>query len=84
MSCTYTVADLMTSTKDQVRFLIGDTNSNDQQLQDEEIDFTLTIRSSIWGAPAVCCESIASSASREADTTTGTPAALSSARSSER
>ena len=55
----------------QARFLIGDTNANDQQLQDEEIQFTLTIRASIWGAAATCCESISANLSRKADTTTG-------------
>lgn len=71
MTWSYSVSDLLTNTKDQVRFLIGDTDTNDQQLQDEEINYTLAIRSSVWGASAVCCDSIASKASRRADTTTG-------------
>jgi hypothetical protein len=71
MSWNYNVADLGTNQKDQIRFLIGDTNTNDQQLQDEELQFSLTIRSSIWGAAATCCESISANLSRKADTTTG-------------
>ena len=71
MSWNYNIEDLSASQKDQVRFLIGDTNTNDQQLQDEEIQFSLTIRASIWGAAATCCESISANLSRKADTTTG-------------
>ena len=71
MTWSYTTTDLLTNTKEQVRFLTGDTNANDQQLQDEEIQFSLTIRSSIWGAAATCCEAISANLSRKADTTTG-------------
>ncbi len=71
MTWTYTVTDLLTNTKDQVRFLTGDTSANDPQLQDEEIVFTLNLRSSVWGAAAMCCGSIAANASRRADTSTG-------------
>lgn len=71
MAWNYIPANLLTTPVFQVRFLIGDTNSNDQQLQDEEIQFTLTIRSSIWGAAASCCASISANASRRADTVTG-------------
>lgn len=71
MSWNYNVATLNTDQKNQIRFLIGDTNSNDQQLQDEEIVFALTLRSSIWGAAATSCASLAASFSRRADTTTG-------------
>ncbi len=71
MSWTYNVSEIMTMPVFQARFLIGDTNANDQQLQDEEIAFSLTLRSSIWGAAAMCCESISANLSRKADTTTG-------------
>ena len=71
MAWSYSPSSLATNTTSQARFLIGDTNTNDQQLQDEEINFTLTLRGSIWGAAAMCCESIAANASRKADTTTG-------------
>ena len=71
MAWNYNITQLLTNTTFQARFLIGDTNSNDQQLQDEEIQFALTVRSSIWGAAATCCESISANLSRKADTTTG-------------
>ncbi len=38
-----------TSNKDAVRFLIGDTNTTDQKLQDEEINYLLTV----YGTPAM-------------------------------
>jgi hypothetical protein len=71
MTWSYTVSDLTTSSKDQVRFLIGDTIANDPQLQDEEINFALTIRGSVYGTAAQCCLSISAQLSRKADTTTG-------------
>ncbi len=71
MTWSYSTTELMTSPKDQVRFLTGDTNANDEQLQNEEILFALSIRASIWGAAATCCESISANLSRKADTTTG-------------
>lgn len=80
MSWNYDVESLDTNSKDQVRFLIGDTNTNDQQLQDEEIEFTISIRSSIWGAAASCCAALAASMSRLADTTTGELRTLYSSR----
>lgn len=66
--------------KDQVRFILGDTRPNGQQLQDEEILFTLTVRASIWGACATCCEAIASGLSREADSVQGQERTLLSAK----
>ncbi len=71
MTWTYNVSTLLTNTTYQVRFLTGDTSANDPQLQDEEIVFTLNLRSSVWGAAAMCCGSIAANASRRADTSTG-------------
>lgn len=71
MSWNYDVTQLQEQPIFQARFLIGDTNDNDQQLQDEEIEFTLTLRSSIWGAAAMCCETLAAKLSRKADTVTG-------------
>ena len=71
MTWSYSTSDLLTSPKDQVRFLVGDTNANDEQLQNEEILFSLNVRASIWGAAATCCESSSASLSRRADTTTG-------------
>ena len=71
MSWTYNAAEIAGSQVFQVRFLLGDTNQNDQQLQDEEITFAISTRGSIFGAAAMGALSIASSFSRKADTTTG-------------
>jgi hypothetical protein len=51
-----------------VRYLVGDTITTDQQVQDEEILFVLTQRTSIWGAAATVCRSLASKYSRLVDT----------------
>lgn len=67
MSWTYDPAQLPTSTMMQVRFLVGDTVSSDQQVQDEEITFALTQRSSIYGAGAIVCRTLAAKLSRQAD-----------------
>jgi hypothetical protein len=71
MTWSYTITDLATSTKDQVRFLIGDTLTTDQQLQDEEIVFAISQRASVWGAAAECCRSLASKFARSVDTAAG-------------
>ena len=55
----------------QVRLLVGDTLSTDQQLMDEEINFQLTQRASIYGAAAECCRSLASKFSRSVDSASG-------------
>lgn len=65
-------SDTVLGQKDQVRFILGDTNAKDPQLADEEILFTLSQRASIWGAAATCCESLAAKFSRLADTVEGT------------
>lgn len=57
--------------KDQLRFLIGDTNDGDQLMQDEEVIFTLSQSTSIYGSAAVCCRSIATKYARKADSTQG-------------
>ncbi|MFI5380737.1 MAG: hypothetical protein ACHRHE_15670 [Tepidisphaerales bacterium] len=59
MSTTYTPADLATSLKDQVRFNIGDTDSSDWQLQDEEIQWAITTRGNQWGATSMCANALA-------------------------
>jgi hypothetical protein len=51
-----------------VRYLVGDTITTDMQVQDEEILFVLTQRSTIWGAAATVCRSLASKYSRLVDT----------------
>lgn len=71
MAWTYDPADLVTTPLYQVRFLIGDTDTNDQLLQDDEISFAIIRRTSVNGAAAMCAGSIAAKFSRLADTTVG-------------
>jgi hypothetical protein len=68
---TYNPAMIQTTPLFQARFLIGDTIENDQQLADEEINFAMNVRSSIWGAAATCCFTLSAKLSRKADTVTG-------------
>jgi hypothetical protein len=68
---TYYPTQLATSKKDQVRLLIGDTVVTDQQMQDEEINFYLTMRSTVWGAAAECCLTLATKFSRSVDQAVG-------------
>lgn len=60
------------SAKDQVRFLIGDTDSKDPLLQDEEILWVLTqYNNSPMNAAIRCCESIVAKFSRLANESVG-------------
>lgn len=61
-----TVATLM-----QTRRLIGDVLTADQQLQDEEIYWSLTRYTTIYGAAAECCRDIAAQFARKVDTVQG-------------
>ncbi len=67
MTWSYSVSDLATSAKDQVRRLIGDVVATEQQIADEEIQFALSVRSTIFGAAADCCRFIAAQFSRKVD-----------------
>ena len=66
MSWNYS-GDPSSSDKDKVRFLIGDTDTNEQLLTDEEIDFLIGKHDSIWGTCAEACESIAAQYSKRSD-----------------
>ena len=68
MTWTYNPSQLGSTPLYQVRFLIGDTIEGQPQLQDEEINWTLTQQNSIWGAASMCAQSVASEYSRRADT----------------
>lgn len=76
MSWSYT-GNPASSNKDLVRYLIGDTDSGDQLLQDEEIDFVLGQYAIVTGTPVVtvsaaaapaaeCCDNIVALYSRTA------------------
>lgn len=55
------------SDKDEVRFLIGDTDTDEQLLTDEEINYLVDKHDGIWGACAEACETIVSQYSKRSD-----------------
>lgn len=64
--------DPSASLKDQVRFLIGDTDQNDPLLYDKEITWVLgQYNNSPMNAAIRCCETIAAKFSRMADEKAG-------------
>jgi hypothetical protein len=72
MTWSFSEASLSTSEKDQVRLLIGDTDTNDQLLSDEAISFYLSSRGdNVNLAAADACDSIAAKFSRQVDTRNG-------------
>jgi hypothetical protein len=72
MSWSYNPSLLATSTKDQVRLLIGDVLLTDPQMQDEEIAYLGTTRGSVYGAAAECCRALSAKFSRSVDQQAGT------------
>lgn len=61
-----------TSLRDQVRFLIGDTDPDDPLLQDEEIDWLLAqSNQNVLAAAAEACQAISARYSRQADRQVG-------------
>lgn len=58
-------ADPLNSTLDQVRLLIGDTDTSDQQLQDSEIQFEMTQASVPYYAAANCADRLAAKYARQ-------------------
>jgi hypothetical protein len=70
VSWTYNAQLLATWPTYQVRRLIGDVVSTDQQLQDEEIAFALTQRSTVYGAAAECARNLAAQYGRQVDVVT--------------
>ena len=64
----------------QLRWLIGDTLAKDPQIQDEELAWAISQRTSIYGAAADACNSLAARLSREADSTQGPAHTLYSTR----
>lgn len=68
MTWTYDPAQLLTAPMMQVRYLIGDTRDTDRQVQDEEIQFALAQRPSVYGAAAIVCRALSAQKSRLVDT----------------
>ena len=58
----------LTNRRDRIRFLVGDTDTNDQLLQDGEVDYYLTEYSNDHLCAATLCDAIAAKFSRLADT----------------
>lgn len=55
--------------RDQVRFLVGDTDDDNIMLQDSEIAYLLTLEGQdVFGTAARACDAIAAMFSREVDT----------------
>ena len=72
MTWTYDAEDLNSNTASGklniVRLLIGDVNTDDQQLQDEEITFALAESGGYYQAAAYCCRLLASKYARMVNT----------------
>jgi hypothetical protein len=64
---TWSYDTALTADKDKIRALIGDTDTNDQIISDEEIAFFLTQSGNIYGAAARTCRAIAAKFSRRTD-----------------
>lgn len=63
--------DPSTSDRDALRFTIGDTNTNDQQLSDEELDYLLSQYGSVNAAALAACRALIAQYSRCVDQKTG-------------
>ena len=81
MSWSY--ANPSVSTRDWVRWMVGDTDSTDELLQDEEIDAAVSDEGNKYRAAATCARAIASKFSRQADKKVG-PLSISASQKAER
>ena len=66
---TWTYNASVSTDRDKIRLLIGDTDTTDQLLSDEEIDFVITQQPNVYYAAAQCCETVAGKFSRDVSTT---------------
>ena len=71
MTWTYDVTTLSTDTTAQVRFLVGDTDSSDQLITDEEVDYAITEEGSTRSAAAMVADALAAEFARKADKQVG-------------
>lgn len=83
MTWSYDPNDLGTSVKDDLRLEIGDTDVNNQLLQDQEIEWFITQENSYWGQAARCCEAIARFFMTKADVKLGRALAITYTRMAE-
>lgn len=72
MTWSYNPSLLATNSKDAVRLLIGDVLTTDPQMQDEEINYLISARGTLYGAAAECCRALAAKFSRSVDQQAGT------------
>lgn len=56
---------------DRVRLEIGDTNEKEPLLQDEEVEFALSLKRNVLAAAAMCCEVIARKLAAKAEESVG-------------
>ncbi len=70
MTWTY-AGDPSANNRDEVRFLVGDTDTTDQLITDEEIAYAVAEESSNRGAAALVARAIAASFARRADRSVG-------------
>lgn len=68
---TWTYDTALTESRDKVRLLIGDTDTNDQQFSDEEIAFFVANEPSVYHAAAESCRALAAKYARKVDRTVG-------------
>lgn len=69
--------------RDWIRFVIGDTDSTDELLQDEEIDAAITNEGNKYAAAAMCAEAIGGKFSRQSNKTVGPLSISASERSAQ-
>ncbi len=70
MTWTYN-GDPSTSDRDAIRYLVGDTDTTDQQTTDEEIAWILTEEPNVYFAAARAARTISAKFARKADKTVG-------------
>lgn len=68
---TWSYSNTQSSDKDKVRFLVGDTDTADQLVQDEEINVVLARKADIYNAAAEVCRTIAAKFARRVDKKVG-------------
>ncbi len=71
MPWTYDPAELATNEVYAIRLEIGDTDPQNQQLQDEEVGYAISLERNTWAAAARCCEMISRVILRKADVKLG-------------
>lgn len=71
MAFNYTTGNILLNGRDRIRFELGDTDSANPLLQDEEIDAVIVIEGGFYRAAAMCAFTIARKFSREVSYSVG-------------